>query len=474
MIWLLLACKPDPSPLDSPLVESHAPDSPVDSPTDSPVDSALARPAFVNPPEAPDLDPAEGSVRFEITAGTMTQIIEDTLTGESVVVEGFAYNGTTPGPTLRARLGDRVTIEFTNNLDDDTTIHWHGLAVPYEMDGVTWTNGGVPPGGTFTYSFTVEQAGTFWYHPHFNSDRQVDNGLYGMFIVEDPADPPVDREVIVVVDDWESPDDVAPPHGGVSDSHGADGEEGLWTVNHLVQPVLTLRGGERVRLRALNTSNSGFVDLAYPGMRQIAGDQGLLPALAEPESLLLPPGDRFELELLPGEEDFEVQDLAYSHSGGAGWDDPGTLFTVQVEEPAPAAQPAAWPFSGAPASLPASQPDVVWVLTGDLGGPWLINGEQFPDITVPHLALGESMVIEVRNLSPSDHPFHTHGMEMEVLSLDGVAPAMAQIEDTINLRPRQVLVARITPRYAGSWMMHCHILEHAEGGMMTVLTVDEP
>lgn len=84
------------------------------------------------------------------------------------------------------------------------------------------------------------------------------------------------------------------------------------------------------------------------------------------------------------------------------------------------------------------------------------------------------MVIEVRNLSPSDHPFHTHGMEMEVLSLDGVAPAMAQIEDTINLRPRQVLVARITPRYAGSWMMHCHILEHAEGGMMTVLTVDEP
>jgi FtsP/CotA-like multicopper oxidase with cupredoxin domain len=161
--------------------------------------------------------------------------------------------------------------------------------------------------------------------------------------------------------------------------------------------VLTLRGGERVRLRALNTSNSGFVDLAYAGMRQIAGDQGLLPALAEPESLLLPPGDRFDLELLPGEADFEVQDLAYSHSGGVGWDEPGTLFTVQIEEPAPAAQPAAWPFSGAPASPPASQPDVVWVLTGDLGGPWLINGEQFPDITVPHLALGESMVIEVRN-----------------------------------------------------------------------------
>lgn len=465
MILWLLACKPAP-PVDSPATESPAPDSPIDSAPD-------LRPRFANPPEAEDLDPAEGSARFELTAGTLAQLVQDPVTGEAVAVEGFAYNGSTPGPTLRARVGDVVTVTLTNTLDSTTTIHWHGLAVPYAMDGVTWTDQGLAPGATFTYTFTVTRAGTFWYHPHFDTDRQVDNGLYGAFIVEDPQDPPVDRELVMVLDDWESPDSVAPPHGGVSDTHGADGDEGLWTVNGLVRPVVEAAGGERVRLRLVNASNSGYVALSYGGMRQIAGDQGLLPALVEPEQLLLPPGDRAELELLPSDSSFEVMDLPYSHAGGAGWADAEAMFAVEVEPAAPAATGAAWPFSGAPAPESAGPSEVVWVLSGELGGPWLINGERYPDVTVPRVVLGESAIIEVRNLSPSDHPFHSHGMEMEVLSVDGVAPTAAQVEDTINLAPRQTLRARVTPRYAGSWMMHCHILEHADGGMMTVLLVEE-
>ncbi|MCB9796506.1 MAG: multicopper oxidase family protein [Alphaproteobacteria bacterium] len=471
----LLACG-EKDPPDSPIDDSPGRDSAPtdDSQTDS---QAPAYPSFANPAEAEDLDPAEGSVRFELTAAPFVQEVTDPETGEVLSFEGFAYNGQTPGPTLRGQLGDRFELTLTNDLDSPTTIHWHGLDVPFEMDGVTWMTDPIEPGEQFTYRFTLEHAGTFWYHPHFDTDRQVDNGLYGVLIVEDPAEPAADRELVMVFDDWTLPDDEAegppPPHGGGSDLHGVDGGEGLWTINKLVQPTLTLDGGERVRVRVLNAANSATLALTWPEMRQLAADQGLLPALRTPERVVLGAGDRAEFEWLPGEQGFELLDEPYHHSGGDAYGEPEPRMRVEIGAPASAGEALAWPFPGGEVSADPGYTDLTYVFTGELEGPWLINGEAFPEVTVQHIPRDREAILEIRNLSASEHPFHLHGMRFEVLSLNGVPPDQPQIEDTYNLAIRDALRVRVLPQREGWWMLHCHILEHADGGMMTVLEVRE-
>ncbi|HWC12734.1 MAG TPA: multicopper oxidase domain-containing protein, partial [Acidimicrobiales bacterium] len=114
----------------------------------------------------------------------------------------WAYAGAVPGPELRVNAGDLVRARFTNDLPEPTTIHWHGIALRNDMDGVPdVTQDAVPPGGTFLYEFTPPDPGTFWFHPHFG--LHLDRGLYAPLIVEDPAEPGrYDREYVVVLDDW--------------------------------------------------------------------------------------------------------------------------------------------------------------------------------------------------------------------------------------------------------------------------------
>lgn len=121
------------------------------------------------------------------------------------VIAARGYNGAIPGPILRAREGERVRIIVTNNLKESTSIHWHGLYVPNNMDGVTFINQEpIKPGATFTYEFTLRNSGTHMYHSHHNAMDQVNRGLLGAFIV-DPRDPSTypqyDREYILVLND---------------------------------------------------------------------------------------------------------------------------------------------------------------------------------------------------------------------------------------------------------------------------------
>jgi FtsP/CotA-like multicopper oxidase with cupredoxin domain len=115
----------------------------------------------------------------------------------------WAYDATVPGPVFRLRTGDRFDLDFANALDRPTTVHWHGMRVPNAMDGVPeLTQPPVKPGQHFRYVFDARNAGTYWYHPHFQSAEQVDRGLHGVIIVEDEHPPRVDRELLWVLDDW--------------------------------------------------------------------------------------------------------------------------------------------------------------------------------------------------------------------------------------------------------------------------------
>ena len=132
----------------------------------------------------------------------------------------------------------------------------------------------------------------------------------------------------------------------------------------------------------------------------------------------------------------------------------------------------AWDLDGALPSPDPGTTDLLFTLQGDPETQeWMINGEQFPYITVPALALDTEAVIEVRNLSAAEHPFHLHGHAFEVLSVDGTPPTWKTVEDTWNVRIRETVRLRWVADNPGDWMAHCHILPHLHGGMMTVITV---
>jgi FtsP/CotA-like multicopper oxidase with cupredoxin domain len=294
-------------------------------------------------------------------------------------------------------------------------------------------------------------------------------GLYGVLIIEDSTEPAVDFEAIAVLDSHnefgaENPEDM---------NHGLEGAFLNWTVNGLVDPVLTLAQGKTGRLRVINTSNTGYTHLQWPFMQQIASDQGLLPARAAAESQLLAPGDRADFEVLANEP-MDLNLLPYSLNGGEAYG-PNTRFaSIAIAEGSGTAQAAAWPFSGTTPTPDPGSTDVRWTFTGDpRTGQWEMNGETFPDVSIPELALNQSAIIEVRNMSATEHPFHLHGHAFEVLSMNGVVPEHAQFEDTVNIPIRGILRARLLATNPGDWMAHCHILTHAEGGMMTVLRIGD-
>jgi len=441
---------------------------------DAPADRATPR--LASPAVARDLDPDPGVVRVRLRAAPARVPIA------GVEVDALAFEGQVPGPTVRARVGDTIVAEIVNHLDRPTTVHWHGMRVPWEADGATWRMDPIAPGASRTVSFVAERAGTFWYHPHFDAEREVDRGLYGAVVVEDATDDALPAGPVLVFDTWAeraepgpaAPDAEARPHlhGGVDDRRRA------WIVNGLYDPTLGARGGTWLRARLVNASNTGYLAVAGGDPVVIATDQGLggAPAASAPSPIVLAPGDRAEVLWPIGETGFDVVTEGYTLHGGALPDAPPTrLFRVAVTAPRPAPTTLPAPLVARTPAPPSPDPggtDVLWVLQGSEEG-WLINGESFPDVTIPTVTLGADVVIEVRNLSPTHHPFHLHGMAFEVLSRDGVAPVSRTLEDTIDLpiasRARLLLHAD----NPGEWMAHCHILPHAHG-MMTVLRVAPP
>lgn len=391
----------------------------------------------------------------------------------------WAYNGQVPGPTLRVRLGEEVEVRLTNDLPQPTTIHWHGVRVPNAMDGVPGvTQEPIPPGGTFTYRFVPKDAGTFWFHPHVRGAEQVERGLYGVLVVDDAEPLPYSRDEVWVLDDWRlGPDGEIDPHFVTRQDLAHDGRWGqVITVNGDAAYSMRVRPGERIRLRLVNTSNGRVYrpDFGALAPEVIAVDGMYARRPLAMTGFDLAPGNRLDLDLvIPPDaagRAFAVIDRLTRR--------PFTLATLRVEGP-----PIETPRFAAPANprvptwaAAAEQAvDVTYVLDARLGGPygiqWTINGRPWGEHEVTQLTEGRWVRIRFQNDSARLHPMHIHGQFFKVISRNGQAVDDPFFRDTVLLYGRETVDVGMVPIDWGRWMMHCHILEHAESGMMTEIRV---
>lgn len=292
----------------------------------------------INPPTLADKNPHPRIVEVDLQAEvTKTEY----KAGVSTTV--WSYNGIVPGPTIEANLGDTLVVNFTNNLPEDTTVHWHGMEVPATMDGSSISQKPVPPGGTFRYEFKLLRASTYWYHPHIRGNRTIELGLQGMLIVHDRQGDaalglPRDEHHLVlddvlltgagkVADEFPA----APAKRAAMQVNGREGNTLL--VNGRAGQVLRVPRGVPQRLRIVNTSNSRFMRLSIPGAQlwRIGGDGGLLEAPLAKEAIGTRPvaGHGMPGMAMPDNS----QDCAGHHSGEGGGMMPMDMPMPLVSDP---------------------------------------------------------------------------------------------------------------------------------------------
>jgi len=415
----------------------------------------------------------------------------------------WSYNGAVPGPEIRLRQGEHVEIAVENRLDEETTIHWHGLRVPNPMDGVPHlTQQPISPGETFVYAFDVPDAGTYWYHPHQRSYEQVGRGLYGPLIVEEREPIQVDRDVTWVLDDWR-----LLPDGQISDDFGNfmdsshNGRVGnTVTVNGRILETFPVRAGERVRLRLINAANARIFGLEFQGHRPtiIALDgQPVEPHAPTGGRVVLGPAMRADLIIdMSGEPGarFTVADRFYRDL------EYRLLELVYGDEPPLRMHPLDGPVRLAANTMP--EPDIsaaerheVSFGGGMMGGmmmammggrrtdmrammqsgmAWAINGVAATGhIMEPFLTLqrGRSYVLAMHNDTAWHHPMHLHGHAFRVTAREGQPTRHREWQDTVLMTPRERVEVAFVADNPGDWMFHCHILEHQAAGMMGVIRV---
>jgi FtsP/CotA-like multicopper oxidase with cupredoxin domain len=391
--------------------------------------------------------------------------------------------GVVPGPLIEAHQGDRVIVHFRNELPEGTTIHWHGVRVPNEADGSMATQDEIPPGGEYTYEFVLQDEGTFWYHPHVRGDTQVERGLHGMILVHGGPQVPVDRERTLVLDD------VKLKASGVLSTSTTSldimlGRQGNFIVaNGVIGGVLEAAAHSRERWHLVNTANGRYFNLRVPGHRLlvIGWDGGLLAEPYRAETLLITPGERYdvvvELEGMQGEE-LALETIHYDRGHEVPDPGPQPVLHLRLGKPPATPQkplPTTW---GAPVELEvpehARERELVLKeeeIDDSADVRFTINDQTFPDVPPIMARAGAVEIWRFDNQSEMDHPFHLHGIFFRVLDVNGVEPEQLGWKDTVNIPQKAQL--RLALRYGepGVWMYHCHILEHQERGMMGALVV---
>lgn len=413
-------------------------------------------------------------------------------------VRTWSYDGRIPGPPIRVTAGEVVRATLVNRLPAETSLHWHGIALRNDADGVPHlTQPPVAAGAEHTYEFTAARPGTYWFHPH--TGAQLDRGLYAPLLVDDPGETiQYDAEWTVVLDDWldgvAGTPDAALAKLQDKGGHGEQGGEGSSEVlggpggdvthpNHLLNGRLPTapqtfqaRPGSRLRLRLINAGGDTAYRVALGGHKlTVTHTDGYPVEPLEAEALLLGMGERYDVLVDLKDGVFPLVALAEGKKGAAF----GLIRTGGGRAPAPKVRPAelAGHLAGyhelvpaAPVRLAEREPDQViqMELTGGTTGyTWGFNGRslthhELADHLTP-IQAGQRIQLDLINSTHMWHPVHLHGHTFAVGSAAGPR------KDTVNVLLEEAVSVVFDADNPGLWVLHCHNVYHAESGMMAAL-----
>src|SRR5829696_95696 len=398
----------------------------------------------------------------------------------------YTYNGHAPGPTLRLHPGETLGVTLTNQLDQPTNLHTHGLHVsPAGNSDNVFVH--VMPGETFSYEYAIPDDGAsglyipglYWYHPHMHgySSDQVSGGMAGALIVEGALDElPGIRDVperLLVLQATQFDDD------GVMISFPKMDVIAIF-VNGQSHPAIEIAPGETQRWRIINASAFTFFKLALDGhqLHQIASDANPLREVRSRDQILMAPGERVEVLIQGGPEGvYALQSLPW-----------GTDLEFQAQPGIPIASL----ISSGPGDLPEPLPTTLIefedlremtidkrreLIFSEEIKPFevLIDGHTFDEDRIDQtVKLGATEEWRLRNTSPDWHPFHIHVNDFQVIEVNGEPIAAHSWEDTPPIPAfGEVLIRSRFLDFPGKFVYHCHLLDHEDQGMMGVVEVVE-
>ncbi|WP_209599678.1 multicopper oxidase family protein [Ruegeria sp. HKCCSA071] len=402
-----------------------------------------------------------------------------------------------PPPVLYGRQGEPMRLSVRNTLPDYTSMHWHGLRIRNEMDGVPYlTQMPIGEGESFTYEFTPPDAGTYWYHPHCMTMEQMARGLTGVMVIAEPEEPGFDSEQVINLRDFRLDEGDAFLPAYTARGAARAGTFGtVQTANWQGAAVYEHTAGSLVRLRVVNTDTTRIYKLHPEGAetRIIAWDghpvEIDLPVPTADEPLLLGPGQRVDFAVRMPENEGQSADLmakfpGQPHRAMARLRANGASAARDLRELRPLrANPVARPDPNG-----AELHEFVFGWTPEGGAPndgfcgtlgysfWSINRKPWPGDaaqgTGPLAVLeqGKSYVLRLRNESPNLHPIHLHGLAFVPLrsNLHTLPPLMT---DTMLLLKDEIADIALVADNPGDWAFHCHVIEHQKTGLTGFIRV---
>lgn len=417
------------------------------------------------------------------------------------VAKTLGYTDAVPGPLIRANIGDELVVTVNNKLDKPTSMHWHGIALQNDMDGAMPATPDIPVGQSFTYKFSVPDAGTYWAHPHVGVE--LDTGLYIPVIVDDPKAPAdYDAEWIVMVDDWtdgvgRSPQQILDElekggmgamgsMGGMDSMGGAGGSKLLGgDPGDVIYPYYIINGripdapttfaakpGQRIRLRIINAGSDTAFRVALAGHKlTVTHTDGFPVVPTDVDALLLGMGERYDAIVTAGDGVFPLVAMAEGKNAlaravlvtGVGSTPPagfqpselnGKVGTVDMFTATPEAQ---LKFTKSDNEMQAD------LTSSDTAYQWGINGP-YPNNKPFTVRQGQQATLTFTNKTRMWHPMHLHGHTFAMVNSDGKLGAR---KDTVIVIPNQSVKIAILADNPGYWPMHCHNTYHAEAGMFS-------
>lgn len=439
------------------------------------------------------------------------------------IVEMFSYNNQIPGPILKVREGSTIRVNFTNNLDHESTIHWHGIRLENRFDGVPHiTQNPVKKGESFEYELEFPDPGIYWYHPHVKEEMQQEMGLYGAIIVEPNSQNyynKVDREEVIFIDDILMDDKGIFPYLKDKTNFALMGRYGnIYLLNGKENYQMKVKRGQIIRLFLINSANVRPVNFSIENaqMKIVGSDNGLYEREFFDKAVLITPSERSIVEIsfnrsgeykivntntfgrteigriiVEGGSDTPPefsklksnnQIIQSIREYGEDFDKkPDIEYTLEIETPNSQGMHMGnmmmhtedgieWEDTMQGPNSRSTNQTIRWVIQDKKTGMKNMHAmNQVPKNKVIKMSIQNNL----HSMHPMQHSIHIHGTKFLVIFENGKINDKLVWKDTVNIPIGEKVELLMKFEKEGEWMVHCHIAEHLSSDMMTSINVFE-